>query len=185
VRRPRILAIAYELGQQECSYEQATGFGTVKMPNIPAMWGWGKFHQCTSSPIELIVSATRKALVKANLEASDIGCVVFTRFVESADQRAEREFLETLALVNAYPIYMNTAGCDAMLSGVSIGGAMVGTLDRRSRRPAFADSAGRSPTSQYSPRCCSASGTYCQARWPDAVSGRWRSWPRPSRNVLS
>ena len=119
-----LTGIDYMLGEEERGYDTASGFGTLNIPNRPALWGWGHYRQATSGVIDLMIAAARRSLAAARVQAGDIDCVVFCHATvpdyPGGPVAAASRVLAELGLARAFPISVGLNGCAALLSGVML-----------------------------------------------------------------
>lgn len=108
---------AYALGESIHSYEKAQGFDAVLqasgMPNFPALWGWGSFHE-TADITQLAQTSAAQTLAGCAIDAADIDLVIVAaaHFSDSPDR-----FLPQLARL------LQSLGCTkALLQGHTLNG---------------------------------------------------------------
>ncbi|MEJ8820529.1 hypothetical protein WKW80_00585 [Variovorax humicola] len=115
--------LAYALGEDALEYGSANGFEALKLPNRPALWGWGQYRRATSLVLDLQLAAARGALANAGLDPLEIDGVLFCHAISPVHERdataSACRFLVELGLDNAFPITLGFNGCAAMLSGVT------------------------------------------------------------------
>ncbi|MDM0011249.1 hypothetical protein QTH87_02250 [Variovorax sp. J22P168] len=121
--------IAYTLGEEERSHETASGFGTLNVPNRPALWGWGHYRQASGSVFDLMITAARRSLEAARVKPGEIDIVIFCHATvpryEGPPSAAASRMLVELGLGRAFPVSAGLNGCAALLCGVVMADGLV------------------------------------------------------------
>lgn len=128
-----ISAFAYEMGERELSYRDATNFDRVlqenNYPDQPSMFGWGNFRQSDRDVFDLGVAAARRTLSLAGVAPGEIDALFFcsTQFPGDAIQHIgfNVRLLGGLGLTNAFPIGVTLNNCTAFLGAITMAVAMV------------------------------------------------------------
>jgi 3-oxoacyl-[acyl-carrier-protein] synthase-3 len=129
-----VSAFAYELGERELPYRDASNFARVleenNYPDQPAMFGWGSFRQSERDVFDLGIAAARRTLQQAELAPGDVDALFFctTQFPGDAIEHIgfNVRLLGGLGLTNAFPIGLTLNNCAAFLSAIGMAVAMVG-----------------------------------------------------------
>ena len=119
-----LTSIHYVLGDKCLNYKEASGYAETELPALPDLWGWGDYFQSTKEINEFEIESAEIALEKSQFERSDITAVVFCNTASSngCEEKSDNKkaVLDRLNLNNAYPITIQTNGCDSLLVGVNI-----------------------------------------------------------------
>ena len=119
-----LTSVQYVLGDECLNYNEAIGFTEAGLPDMPDIWGWGKYYQSTKNINDFELESAELALEKSQLERSDITAVLFCNTASSNDceQKSDNKqaVLERLNLKNAYPITIQTNGCDSLVVGINM-----------------------------------------------------------------
>ncbi len=129
-------APAYALGETVRSYEQASGFAAVLqasgMPDFPALWGWGSFHE-TTDIFRLAHRAAAQTLAGGAaggvVDAADIDLVIVAaaHFSDSPDQLLPKlsGLLQSLGCSKALLQGHTLNGCAGFLAAIRLAQARV------------------------------------------------------------
>ena len=124
-----LTSVQYVLGDKCLDYTEANGFAQAGLPDMPDMWGWGKYYQSTKNINDFELESAKLALDKSQLERSDITAVLFcnTALSNGCEQKLDNKqaVLERLNLKNAYPITIQTNGCDSLLVGINLASGLL------------------------------------------------------------
>ncbi len=124
-----LTSVQYVLGDKRKNYQEAKGFEESELPALPDLWGWGDYFQSTKSIIEFEIESAEKALDASPLERADITGVVFCNSASSngCEEKSDEKkaVLDRLNLKNAYPITIQTNGCDSLLMGISVANGLL------------------------------------------------------------
>jgi 3-oxoacyl-[acyl-carrier-protein] synthase-3 len=119
-----LTSVQYVLGDKCLNYQEAHGYAETELPALPDLWGWGDYFQSTKDINEFEIEAAEMALEEAQLERADITAVVFCNTASSngCEEKSDNKkaVLDSLGLKNAYPITIQTNGCDSLLMGINI-----------------------------------------------------------------
>lgn len=125
MRQCRIKGFSYELGEQTHEYTSASGYSEVlereKIPDMPEMWGWGRFY-VTTQPYALACGVAREALKRASVDPADVDLTVLScsYFPDSDEElyRGATMMLRELGLVRSVLDGQTLAGCATLLSSL-------------------------------------------------------------------
>jgi len=119
-----LTSVQYVLGDKCLDYTEASGFSETELPDMPDMWGWGKYYQSSKDINEFEIESAEKSLNESQLDRSDITAVLFCNTASSngceAKSDDKKAVLDRLGLKNAYPITIQSNGCDSLLVGINM-----------------------------------------------------------------
>lgn len=121
--------IAYSMGEIALDYSEASGFGNIEIPNIPELWGWGRFYKSEQSIFSLMASSVQKTFAKTDIAAKEVGAVILcsATFPNSYQSHTElaHDFLSSVGLTDAACLGVTLLGCCNYLAGISLANALV------------------------------------------------------------
>ena len=124
-----LTSVQYVLGDKCMNYQEANGFAETELPALPDLWGWGDYFQSTKAINEFEIESAEKSLDESKFERSDITAVVFCNTASSngCEEKSDdkKAILDRLNLKNAYPITVQTNGCDSLLMGINIANGLL------------------------------------------------------------
>ncbi|WP_112094664.1 3-oxoacyl-ACP synthase [Lonsdalea populi] len=126
----KMIAPQYMLGEKSLSYDQIPGWHqratAFSMPDLPAVWGWGKVRTTTSSFIQLAVESARKTLTSS---AQPVDTVIFCSTSLPAETNEQTRllcaFADALDLNQADIIGVTLGRCTNLLKGMRIAQARI------------------------------------------------------------
>lgn len=129
-----IAGIAYELGEEICSYTQLADLQKAvqryRMAPDADLWGWGTYRRTRRGAAALAISAGRKTLERARLASRDVDAVIlcavsFPRAI--ADQLDySSTVLGELGLQGKFSFGMTLNRCATMMCALKVAADMVG-----------------------------------------------------------
>ena len=124
-----LTSVQYVLGDKCLNYKEASGYTETELPQLPDLWGWGDYFQSTKNINEFEIESAELAIANSNLERTDITAVIFCNTASSngCEEKSDNKkaVLDKLNLKNAYPITIQTNGCDSLLMGINVANGLL------------------------------------------------------------
>ncbi|XYI03766.1 hypothetical protein ACMHYB_29960 [Sorangium sp. So ce1128] len=122
----------YQLGESSRTHVEASGFREVlaakKLPDMPALWGWGAFH-VTEDAYELGRAAAKRTLDASGIDPADVELTIFaSSYLPDADDhlyQGTARILKALGLTRSLLEAQTLAGCATLLSALQSAAQLV------------------------------------------------------------
>lgn len=128
-----ITAMAYTLGKIECAYSDVVNLDDFlkanNFPNLPSLFGWGKYRKTAGDIFDLAIDTARKSLASSGVAPADVDLVYVCSTCFPGDEVEHIKYnvrlLAALGLCNAYPIGITLNNCTSFLLAIAMAASMV------------------------------------------------------------